>query len=71
MGSTTDKIKGYANQVAGNIKQGVGKATGSEELEVKGSVQNLKGKAQVAVGDVKEAVKDGANKAADEINRNL
>ncbi len=71
MGSTTDKIKGYANQVAGNIKHGIGKATGSEELEVKGSAQNLKGKAQVAVGDVKEAVKDGANKAADEINRNL
>lgn len=71
MGSTTDKIKGYANQVAGNIKNGIGKVTGSEELEVKGSVQNLKGKAQVAVGDVKEAVKDGANKAADEINRNL
>ena len=71
MGSTTDKIKGYANQVAGNIKNGIGKVAGSEELEVKGSVQNLKGKAQVAVGDVKEAVKDGANKAADEINRNL
>ncbi|WP_072372732.1 CsbD family protein [Hyphomicrobium sp. NDB2Meth4] len=71
MGSATDKIKGYANQVAGNIKSGIGKATGSEELEVKGSVQNLKGKAQVAVGDVKETVKDGANKAADEINRNL
>ena len=71
MGSTTDKITGYANQVAGSVKQGVGKAVGSEELEVKGAVQDLKGKAQVAVGDVKEAVKDGANKAADEINRKL
>ncbi len=71
MGSTADKVTGYANQVAGNIKQGVGKAVGSEELQVKGAVQDLKGKAQVAVGDVKETVKDGANKAADEINRKL
>ena len=25
MGSATDKIKGYANQAAGSVKQGVGK----------------------------------------------
>jgi uncharacterized protein YjbJ (UPF0337 family) len=71
MGSTTDKVTGYANQAAGNIKQGVGKAVGSEELQVKGAVQELKGEAQVAVGDVKEKVKEGANKAAEEINRKL
>ena len=71
MGSTTDKVTGYANQAAGNIKQGVGKAVGSEELQVKGAVQELKGEAQVAVGDVKEKVKEGATKAAEEINRKL
>ena len=71
MGSTTDKVTGYANQAAGNIKQGVGKAVGSEELQVKGAVQELKGDAQVAVGDVKEKVKEGATKAAEEINRKL
>jgi uncharacterized protein YjbJ (UPF0337 family) len=71
MGSTTDKVTGYTNQAAGNIKQGVGKAIGSEELQVKGAVQELKGEAQVAVGDVKEKVKDGANEAAEEINRKL
>lgn len=71
MGSTSDKIKGYANQAAGTVKQGVGKAVGSEEMQVKGGAQELKGKAQVAVGDVKETIKDGANKAAAEINRKL
>ena len=71
MGSTADKVAGYANQAAGNVKQGVGKAVGSEELQAKGAIQKLKGKAQVAVGDVKETVKEGANKAADEINRKL
>lgn len=71
MGSTSDKVKGYANRAAGNVRQGVGKGVGSEELQVKGAAQELKGKAQVAVGDVKDKVKDGANKAADEINRKL
>jgi uncharacterized protein YjbJ (UPF0337 family) len=71
MGSTSDKIKGYANQAAGTVKQGVGKVVGSEEMQVKGGAQELKGKAQVAVGGVKETIKDGANKAADEINRKL
>ncbi len=71
MGSTADKVTGYANQAAGSIKEGVGKAVGSEELQVKGAVQDLKGKAQVAVGEVKEEIKKGANDAADEINRKL
>jgi uncharacterized protein YjbJ (UPF0337 family) len=71
MGSATDKIKGYANQAVGNVRQGVGKAVGSEEMQVRGGAQELKGKAQVAVGDVKENIKDGANKAAAEINRKL
>lgn len=40
MGSTSDKVAGYANQVAGNIKQGVGKVVGSESLQVKGDPGN-------------------------------
>jgi uncharacterized protein YjbJ (UPF0337 family) len=71
MGSTTDKVAGYTNEAVGNIKKGVGEAVGSKELEVKGAAQDLKGKAQVAVGDVKEKVTEGADKAADEINRKL
>jgi uncharacterized protein YjbJ (UPF0337 family) len=71
MGSTSDKISGYANEAAGNVKQAIGKVVGSEELQVKGAVQELKGKAQVAVGDVKEEIKKGADEAADEISRKL
>ncbi len=71
MGSTADKVSGHTNQVVGNIKQGVGEAVGSEELQVKGAVQELKGDAQVAVGNVKEKVKEGATKAAEEINCTL
>jgi uncharacterized protein YjbJ (UPF0337 family) len=71
MGSTTDKIKGYANNAAGNVKQAVGKAVGSEKLQAKGKIQELKGEAQIAVGGAKQSVKDGANKVAEEINRKL
>ena len=39
MGSGIDNIKGYANQAAGNVKQGVGKAVGSEEMQIKGGAQ--------------------------------
>lgn len=71
MGSTTDKVKGYANEAAGNVKQGVGKVVGSEKLQAEGAAQELKGEAQVATGKVKSAVKDGADKVNDAIKRNL
>jgi uncharacterized protein YjbJ (UPF0337 family) len=57
MGSTTDKIKGYANQVAGKAKEKIGRVTGSGQTETQGNVQSIKGKAQVAAGKAKDAVK--------------
>ena len=71
MGSKSDKIKGYANEAAGRIKKATGKVVGSEELQVKGKMQELKGEGQVAVGKTKDAIKDGANEAAETINRKL
>ena len=63
MSSTTDKIKGLANEAVGNVKRGVGKATGNEKLEAEGKAQELKGEAQKTVGDVK----DGAKNLADTV----
>lgn len=62
MSGTSDKIKGVANEAVGNIKQGVGKVTGNEELQVKGAVQEKEGEAQQVEGDVKNAVKDTVKK---------
>ena len=56
MSGTSDKIKGLANEAIGNVKQGVGKATGSEKLQVEGKIQEKKGEAQQVVGKVKDAV---------------
>ena len=37
MGSKTNQIKGYANEAAGKVKQGVGKAIGNDRLRTKGA----------------------------------
>ena len=62
MGSTADKLKGLANEAMGNVKQGVGKATGNTRTEAEGVVQKRKGEAQQAVGKVKDTVKKGVDR---------
>ncbi|MCP1441195.1 uncharacterized protein YjbJ (UPF0337 family) [Pseudomonas sp. GGS8] len=63
MSSTGDKVKGMANEAAGNVKQGVGKATGNDRLRTEGAVQEKKGEAQQAIGKAKDALKKGIDKA--------
>ncbi|QCI68493.1 CsbD family protein [Phreatobacter stygius] len=63
MGSTSDKIKGLANEAAGNVKQAAGKAIGNTEMQVKGAMQERKGEAQQAVGKAKDAIKKVVDKA--------
>ncbi|GEP00012.1 MULTISPECIES: CsbD family protein [Methylobacterium] len=67
MSSTTDKIKGLANEAAGNVKQGVGNVTGNDKLVAEGKAQELKGEAQKTVGDVK----DGASNLADKVKSKI
>lgn len=64
MGSTTDKIKGTANEAMGNAKQGIGEATGSDRMKGEGVVQEAKGKGQQAMGDAKDAGKEAMDRAA-------
>lgn len=71
MGSTTDKIKGTANEAIGKAKQGIGEATGNDRLQGEGVIQEVKGKGQKAVGDAKEMAKDALDKAAAAADRNL
>ena len=62
MSSTTDKIKGMANEAAGKVKEVVGHAVGNPKLEVEGAIQKNVGKAQEAVGKGKDAVKKAMGK---------
>ncbi len=62
MSSTTDKLKGLANEAVGNIKQGIGNATGNDKLVAEGKAQEIKGEAQKTTGEVKDGVKNVADK---------
>ncbi|GJD31007.1 hypothetical protein PMNALOAF_2259 [Methylobacterium adhaesivum] len=64
MSSTTDKIKGLANEAVGNVKQGIGNVTDNDKLKAEGKAQELKGDAQKATGDVKDGAKHVADKVA-------
>lgn len=57
MSSTTDKVKGVANEAIGKAKQGVGNVVDSDKLKVEGTLQEAKGEAQQAIGKAKDAVK--------------
>ncbi|UYO53412.1 CsbD family protein [Rhodopseudomonas palustris] len=71
MGSTMDKIKGQANELAGKAKQGIGEATGSDKLQGEGVIQEAKGHGQQALGNVKDSVKNAADKVAGTAHKNL
>ncbi len=71
MGSTTDRIKGLANEAMGNTKQGIGEVIGDAKLKAEGKAQEVKGEGQQAIADTKDTVKDTADRAADAINRKL
>lgn len=58
MGELKDTAKGLANEVAGNVKQAVGKQQNDPALHEKGRKQERKGEVQQAVGKVKGAVGD-------------
>ena len=52
MGEFTDKVKGAANQAAGNIKQN----SGNERVREEGAAQELKGDGQELKGKVKGVI---------------
>ena len=64
MGSTTDKIRGTANEAMGKAKQGIGEVTGSDRMKGECALQAVKGKGQRAMGDAKDAAKDAVDRAA-------
>lgn len=63
MSSTTDKIKGLANEAIGNAKQVAGKAVNRPDIEAEGVLQERKGEAQQLVGKGKDTVKRVTDKA--------
>lgn len=76
MNENKERAKGKLDEVAGNIKQGVGNLTGNEHMEAEGRAQELggesrqdfakgvgtvKGMAQEAKGNLKQAFGDATD----------
>lgn len=62
-----DEIKGKLNQAKGNIKQGVGKATGNERLQDEGVADEASGEVQEGYGTAKRKVGDAVKDLGDRI----
>ena len=60
-----DRVKGAINDAAGRAKRQVGEWTGDTNAQVEGAAQQIKGKTQKVVGQVKDAARDAASKNAD------
>lgn len=52
--STEDKTEGTAKEAVGAVKQKTGEVVGNQDLEARGAAENVEGKAQQKVGDVKK-----------------
>ena len=53
-----DKIKHAAEEVAGKVKEGTGKATGNEDLEARGQADQAGANVKQAGDKVTDAAKD-------------
>jgi uncharacterized protein YjbJ (UPF0337 family) len=58
-----DRVKGTVDDAAGRIKRQVGEWTGDTGAQVEGAAQQVKGKAEKAWGNVKDAARDAAHKS--------
>jgi uncharacterized protein YjbJ (UPF0337 family) len=52
-----DRMKGAATRTGGKIKQAAGDMTGDSKMQTEGKMDQVKGKAQNAMGSAKDALK--------------
>ena len=53
-----DRIAGSTKQTKGSVKEAIGKVTGDSKTQAEGSADKTAGKAQNAVGGIKDTVRD-------------
>jgi uncharacterized protein YjbJ (UPF0337 family) len=66
-----DQVKGAVNDATGRVKRQVGEWTGDTDAQVEGAAQQIKGKAQKAWGNVKEATRDAGTNVDREHEREV
>jgi uncharacterized protein YjbJ (UPF0337 family) len=57
-----DRVKGTLDDAAGRVKRQVGEWTGDTNTQVEGAAQQVKGKVEKAVGQMKDAARDMQNR---------
>lgn len=64
-----DRVKGAVDDAAGRIKRQAGEWTGDPNTQAEGAAQQVKGKVEKIVGNVKDAARDAnAHSKQDEEN---
>jgi len=58
-----ETVKGTIDDTVGRVKRQTGEWTGDTKTQVEGAAQQIKGKAEKAVGNVKDAVRDAKTDA--------
>ena len=66
-GGTGDKIEGKADELKGNVKQGVGRATGDRDLQSEGQADELAGKGKGVVGSAKDTLDKAGDALSDAV----
>lgn len=61
------QTKGTVNKAKGEVKEAVGRATGSEKLQAEGKADRAKGHFEKKVGDAREGVEKTTKRAADKL----
>ena len=64
-----DTVKGAMDDAAGRAKRQVGEWTGNTDMQVDGAAQQVKGKVEKAVGNVKDAAKDATKDVRTDADR--
>ena len=64
---TGDKIEGKGDELKGNVKQGVGRATGDRDLQSEGQADELAGKGKGVVGSAKETLGKAGDALSDAV----
>ena len=70
---TGDKLEGKGDELKGNIKQGIGGATGDREMQSEGQADELAGKGKGVLGGAKDTLDkagDALKDATDSGRRN-
>lgn len=71
MGANSERIKGKAEEIKGNIKKGIGDLIDNEQMEAEGEAERLKGQARQEAAKASERIKGTAEEIKGNIKKGL